>query len=487
MRPVRFSIKTRFALLAALIVAISSALWGTWVWQNEKRLLFERLEGEGKAMMTSLATPIINALLYEEMGVIVEGGLLDNFVEEIMGSAEFQPTYAFVSDDHGRVLAHNRYTEYGKIYDDPLTVAVLSSGNYRSEISPGTGADRAVLEMAVPLRIYGKTWGALRVGVSTAPLAVQLHELSQRIVTFSVILFIFGTAIFYVVGANLARPLQRLAVIMGAIDPETLRADIPRERSDEIGLLQESFLEMLRRLNRSEEERRMALAHIVQTEKLVTVGKLVAGVAHEVNNPLSGMTTCIHNLESNPAELLKYTDLLRKGLARIETIVRDLSDFSRAGDISLQGVPSDLFFHEAAVFAKLALQKRNVVLVTADDCSPPIILNIDKGKLHQVILNLLFNAADASPPGATVTIRAFPGDGFYCIAVHDQGPGIPEEERRKIFEIFYTTKAPGKGSGMGLAISKSIVEMHEGSLVLDSRDGGTALIVRIPLQEKGKK
>lgn len=486
MKRVRFSIKTRFALLAALIVATSSALWGGWVWQNERRLLYERLEGEGKAMMTSLATPIINALLYEEMRVIEEGGLLDNFVEEIMGSTIFQTSYAFVTDNRGRVLAHNRYTEYGKTYDDPLTLSALSTESYCCRISPGS-AEQPVLEMAMPLRIYGKIWGALRVGISTAPLSAQLHELALRIVTFSLLLFFFGTIIFYVVGANLARPLRRLAATMGAIDSETLQTEIPRNRSDEIGLLQESFMEMLQRLKRSEDERGKAVAHLIQAEKLATVGKLVAGVAHEVNNPISGMTTCIHNLESNPADLLKYTNLLRKGLSRIETIVRDLSDFSRAGEISLQAVPSDLFFHEAAAFADLAMQKRSVVLVTADDCSPPVILNIDKGKLHQVILNLLFNAADASPAGGRVTIRSYLTDGFYCIAVRNEGPGIPEEERRKIFEIFYTTKAPGKGSGMGLAISRSIVEMHAGSIELDCRGGSTIFTVRIPAREKGEE
>lgn len=487
MKRVRFSIKTRFALLAALIVAISSILWGGWVWQNEKRLLYERLEGEGKAMMTSLATPIINALLYEEMGVIEEGGLLDNFVEEIMGSTIFQTSYAFVTDNRGRVLAHNRYTEYGKTYDDPLTLSALSTESFCCRISSGSVERQPVLEMGMPLRIYGKIWGALRVGISTAPLSAQLHELALRIITFSVVLFSFGTIIFYIVGANLARPLRKLAATMLAIDSETLQAEVPRNRGDEIGLLQESFLEMLQRLKCSEEDRRLAMEHICQTEKLVTVGKLVAGVAHEVNNPLTAMDACIHNLESNPAEMPKYIAILRRGMARIETIVRDLSDFSRAGEITLEPVQSDLFFREAALFAELAMKKRAVLFFSVDACSPPVILNIDKGKMHQVVLNLIFNAADASPCGGKVSMLAYQSNGAYFIAVKDQGPGIPHEERGKIFEIFYTTKPPGKGSGMGLAISKSIVEMHAGSIMLDCDEEGTTFIIRLPLPEKGER
>lgn len=482
---VRFGITAKFVLVAGLIVALSSTLWGWWAWNGEKRLLYSQLDGKGRLMMTSLATPIINALLYEEMGVIEEGGLLDNFVEEIMNNPDFPAVYAFVTDKSGRILAHNEYADYGKSYSDPLTLAAIGSRSFRSafvEKNPGHGS---ILDMAMPLSIHGKLWGTLRVGVSTAPLEAQLAALSRRIITFACTFFLIGSCIVYLVGSSLVRPIKRLAHFMDRVDADNLIPPLSAsERSDEIGLLERNFMKMLQRLQQSEEERQKAMAHVVQSEKLVTVGKLVAGVAHEVNNPLSGMTTCIHNLEENPGEMLKYTGLIRKGLSRVEAIVRDLLNFSRAGEIMLQAVASDHFFEEAATFAKLAMKERNVVLSSADTCSPPITFRVDKGKLHQVLLNLLFNAADASPPGGKVTMWAYQGEGDYCIAFQDEGAGIPKEERQKIFEIFYTTKHPGKGNGMGLAISKSIVEMHGGSIMLDCREGSTTFIVRIPIVQE---
>jgi signal transduction histidine kinase len=108
-------------------------------------------------------------------------------------------------------------------------------------------------------------------------------------------------------------------------------------------------------------------------------------------------------------------------------------------------------------------------------------LSIDKGKIHQVVLNLTLNAADASPPGAVVQLLAYTEGDHYFLAIRDEGGGIPPEIGERIFEIFFTTKPAGAGSGIGLAISKSIVEMHRGSIYFQSSPGETTFIVRIPL------
>lgn len=150
------SIKTQFVLLAMLLVAVSSALWGWWSWKTERHLLFKALEGEGRQMVTSLASPIINALLYEEMGVIEEGGLLDNFIEEMVNNTGFPVVHAFVTDQDGKVLAHNNYSEYGKSYTDVLTRAAITEKSYISRLIPGKNSQPAILDMAMPLHIYGK-------------------------------------------------------------------------------------------------------------------------------------------------------------------------------------------------------------------------------------------------------------------------------------------------------------------------------------------
>lgn len=475
-----FSIKTQFLLLAVLLVALSSALWGWWAWKNERRLLYESLEAEGKQMVTSLASPIINALLYEEMGVIGEGGLLDNFVEEIMNNSGLPVVHAFVTDEGGKVLVHNKYSEHGKSYTDPLTRTAIAEQRYLSRMLPAAASGPAVLDMAMPLHIYGKTWGALRVGVSTAPLEAKLQALARRIGGAGLVFFVFGALLSYLIGRNMARPLQRLTDVMAAVSTENLAVELPPRRPDEIGMLQESFREMLERLRRSESERERAVARLVSSEKLASIGKIVAGVAHEVNNPLFTINTCIHNLEQDSVAPNHNLEFIKQGTQRIERIVRQLSDFSRTGSLELQPEPSDRFFTESAEFARMALKRYQVLFLARDSCTPPVRLRLDKGKIQQVILNLLINAADASPDGGEVRLTAACAAATYTISVSDRGAGIPQELQSQIFDIFYTTKPAGQGTGIGLAICKSIVEMHGGKLSFESRPGATTFTVTIP-------
>jgi C4-dicarboxylate-specific signal transduction histidine kinase len=124
-----------------------------------------------------------------------------------------------------------------------------------------------------------------------------LRALARRIVGVSLVFFLFGALLSYLIGLNMARPLQRLTALMAAVSGENLSVELPARRPDEIGVLQESFREMLERLKRSEAQREQAMAQLIQSEKLASIGKIVVGVAHEVNNPLATITTCIHNLQ----------------------------------------------------------------------------------------------------------------------------------------------------------------------------------------------
>ena len=478
-------IKGKFVLAAALIVAFSSIIWGSWAWRNEKRLLNDRLVSNARSMATSLKTPIINALVYEEMGVIAEGGLLDNFVDEIVANTDFPTLYAFVTDDKGKVLAHNRYLEYGHIYKDDLTQEALRGETFLSRIVLDAETLENILDIAMPLRIYGKSWGTLRIGISMKPLEHELYLMGLKVVSFSALFFLIGASLFYFVGRTISRPIQKLAEAMSDLNPQTLTVDLPEPRNDEIGLLQDSFSAMLARLRESESERRQVFSTLIQSEKLATIGRLVAGVAHEVNNPLTAISSSIYYLEKESSESVgRQTKLLKQGLARIQKIVQQLSDFSRASNLAIEPVTSSSFFQEASTFAAMALKKEPVFFKAHDACDPPVTVRMDKAKMHQVVLNLLMNAADACGTKGMVRFSASSDATNYVITVTDNGEGIPEDIEEHIFEIFFTTKLAGKGTGMGLAICKSIIDMHNGSINVTSWGGETLFTIRIPLDNE---
>ncbi|HBG08357.1 MAG: histidine kinase [Geobacteraceae bacterium GWC2_58_44] len=477
-----FSIKTKFVLISACIVALFSLTWGGQMIREEKAHLSQNLEGQGRLLLTSLKGPIINTMILGEMGLVP--GLLDNYVEEVVKNPSFPTVYAFITDENGRVVTHNR-TEYcGKYYNDPLTRAALAGDGFQSAIAAdGCGN---VLDMALPLRIAGKSWGALRVGFSMTPAEEKFEAFRMRIVMFSVLLFLACTVILYVVGRAMSRPLEQLARAMAHIELGAFNAKPLPPRRDEIGLLQESFQHMLERLRHSERERENALNHLIQNEKMATIGKIVAGVAHEINNPLAAISACVYKVEEKlPPESGNLMDILKAGMLRIQTIVHQLTDFSRVGSLDLQYVPSDQFFREAAAFAVMAQKRPDGDLIALDQCQPPVMLHIDKGKMHQVLLNLLVNATAASPEAGSVELRATLCEGGYRLTVRDRGAGIPDQDRERIFDIFYTTKPAGAGSGIGLAVCKSIVDLHRGSIEVASRQGETVFSVTIPLHAGG--
>ena len=479
------SIKTKFIAVSTVIMAVSSLTWGGWFWYKETQHIVGRLETEGRLLLSSMEAPIIDAILYERIGVVEENiGLLDNFIEQIAGTKEPQVVYAFITDFTGKVVSHSNIYEFGQTYRDPLTRAVLSGHGFMGRKTVASDGGAPIFDMAMPLRIGGKSWGALRVGVSMAPFEAEQRELEREILIFTGLFFLIGNAVFYLVGAKMARPLKELSDAMVGVNYQSLDAPFsPGQRHDELGQLQESFAQMLGRLKRTEQERELAVAQLLQNEKLATIGKIVAGVAHEINNPLMVMSMSLFHLEKRvPEDLGRYVKIHKEGMHRIETIVRQLTDFSRVGTLDLQSVPSGTFFKETAGFAGMALKKHDVRLVTRDEAGDAF-LSVDKGKLHQVVLNLLLNAADASPPGGVVELVAYREGGVYCLAIRDQGAGIAAEHRERIFEIFFTTKPGGEGTGIGLAISKSIVEMHRGAISFESRPGETTFLVRLPCQE----
>jgi signal transduction histidine kinase len=223
---------------------------------------------------------------------------------------------------------------------------------------------------------------------------------------------------------------------------------------------------------------------LVQAAKLASVGELAAGIAHEINNPLSGIEGALYHLREDDGEdPAAYVRIAERGVERIGRIVGQLLDLSRADALLAETVDSAEFFEELALFAKMAIKKSNSVLQTQDNYPPGEIL-VDRDRIHQTVLNLVLNAADAvsAKDRGIIRLEAFSHDRGYAIRVFDNGPGISPEVQKHIFEPFFTTKDPGKGTGMGLAIGRTIVEKHGGRLECRSvPDQGTIFTLWLPL------
>jgi two-component system NtrC family sensor kinase len=229
-------------------------------------------------------------------------------------------------------------------------------------------------------------------------------------------------------------------------------------------------------------ERTEMESQLRQAEKLMSVGLLAAGVAHEVNTPLAGISAYVQMLQRKMPE----TDPRRAILEKIEKqtfrasrIVNSLLNFSRQETGEFRRVDLNNVVDETLALAEIQLRKRQIVIKTTLDDDVPVFG--DPIKLQQVLMNLLLNARDAMPQGGSVHISTIRQNGSAILQVRDSGTGIDAESIDKVYDPFFTTKGIGKGTGLGLSVSYGIIQEHHGSITVDSTPGkGTVFRISLP-------
>jgi len=232
--------------------------------------------------------------------------------------------------------------------------------------------------------------------------------------------------------------------------------------------------------------------HLMHSERLASIGRLAAGVAHEIGNPITAIACLAQNLREereHDAEITQICQQIIEQSKRVSRIVRSLLGFAHAGVHELAREPVNLAQLAAEAIALLSLDQQSTPVVFHNLCAPSHVASGDAPRLLQVLLNLLANARDASPQGAAIRIRSTANEDSVELLVEDQGSGIPKHLKNRLFEPFFTTKEPGQGTGLGLALAYAIVEEHHGQITLDSpspsEQPGSRFRVRLPRYAAG--
>jgi hypothetical protein len=353
---------------------------------------------------------------------------------------------------------------------------------------------------------------AILVGVATSLLALAIAP--DRGVVAIVLLIALELGIFVLYGRTLVqrlilRPLSRVMQTADAVADGDLAARAPEASTRDFATLAE-------RLNRMTERLLDAQSQLVRSEKLASIGRLAAGVAHEVGNPLGAVGTYVEVLRRRGVDP-EVTEGMGREIDRLDRIVRTLLDYARPQEDPLVPVDPDRIVRGAFELLRAQGAFRNVRVQTDIGLHVPEIM----GRAHvleQALVNLLLNAVDATPPGGSIIIgarrwayepvqsppkrasdpsyAAFPraterrpsriefaaGQPGSLLFVADSGPGVAPEDRDKIFEPFYTTKEPGRGTGLGLAIVARAVHDMGGVVWVDiAREGGAAFKLFFPI------
>ncbi len=233
---------------------------------------------------------------------------------------------------------------------------------------------------------------------------------------------------------------------------------------------------------------------LIQAEKLASLGQMAASIAHEVNNPLAGVLVYTQLLSKKIAGdnmskeiALDYLSKMDSELTRSTRLIRNLLDFARQSPPTLREVNLNDVVNRALDLAALSAEPQGIQVVEDLSPSPPKVM-ADFDQLQQVCTNLILNAIQAMPDGGRLTLHTSADNSQLKIEVQDTGCGISEENMRKLFTPFFTTKGKGKGVGLGLAVAYGIIQRHHGRIEVQSKEGeGTTFTIYLPLhhEEKG--
>jgi len=390
--------------------------------------------------------------------------------------------------------------------DEPV---LQSLGTRRPVAAMVESGDTRILRHIQPFRWPGGKSAAIEVRHTLANAERDFRRaVQENIVSRLLVLAAFVLSIYALTRWNISRPIRSLIAGARAIGHGDLSQRIESARRDEIGQLAEEFNRMASNLQdanaellRQAEERLRLEQEVQQAQKMATVGMLAAKVAHEIGTPLnviSGRAEVLSRTLAPERAERRHLDVIAGQIERITGIIRTLLDYTRPKrpNVRPEQLPPILKRVGALLADRGARRDVRIELELPPDL--PAVL-ADPDQLQQLLLNLLLNAVDASPPGAVIRVTTgsgpqLPGEERAvvvrgkadrpCLEVHllDSGKGMSAEELERAFEPFFSTKGGGKGTGLGLSIVEEIVRGHRGEIEIRSVPGrGTEAILRLPL------
>ncbi|GAO01471.1 sensor histidine kinase [Anaeromyxobacter sp. PSR-1] len=344
------------------------------------------------------------------------------------------------------------------------------------------GASR-FLDLEEP--VLGGKAGRVRLGIDMALLLSARRQIAFPLGLVALAVILAGVVAAVVVARSVVRPIDELVAVADGFDPTTDPRPVRPRGGPELERLAERFNGMMLRLRSAFEEQERAKQKAIVTERLAALGSLVAGVAHEVNNPLAGLKNCVHALrlgDTDAATRAEYLDLMDEGLDRIRDVVRRLLEFGRPRPLDPILVEPRRLADDVSRFVASVLRGRRIVLeTTSDPALDGAAVSADPRQIGQALLNLVLNAAYVTPDGGRISLRLRRRPAWVGIAVVDAGPGIAEGIRDRILDPFFSTKPEGEGTGLGLSVTRAIVDSHHGELEFECpTEGGTIATIWLP-------
>lgn len=485
---VRLPLFWKFAIAISLTVLLFGTLNLLFIRYQVYRTFEAQIERNGLSIASITAEQVIDPMLYNELAAINNLLLKTKSVNpDIM--------YLMVISPDNKVVAHT--------FNSPPPQSLVNANVLTDDITSGikiihslSRKDTVIRDFAMP--ILGKRLGTLRIGFSEDIISRQLAQASNMFIFLVIGLLALGVVAAFFLSYIISEPVKKMSYQVSKINLSSLEAreygiDLRTNNimlrlknmfnmTDEIDVLGNSFNEMLFRLNIAYIELEKTRQSMSQTEKLASVGTLAAGLAHEINNPLAGMSNCLRRISDKPENIdqnREYISMMTEAINKISNVVKGLLDFSRKHEMNLSRI--DLIKHIENSISLISFQIRqsNIELKRNFE-SRQLYITGSPNHLEQVFVNLLLNSIEAINERK---LAAYEEEGSISISVRslndsvmldiiDNGVGLPDTKIPYMFDAFFTEKKVKLGTGLGLAVSNDIIRNHHGQITGSNEVGG---------------
>lgn len=476
----------KFAFAVVTVVMLFGTINVAVVWNHIRSSLRMELDQHALFIARSSAREAEKPILYDDVVA------LQNIIDDLM-HLDTTIAYAFIQTGAGRVLAHS--------FDHGVPFEVLGANALTREeeisrrlVIPADVSSPQILDVAVP--ILDISVGVMRIGLREDAIAVSATTLLRFLIAMIALFLILGIIGAFVFAHVITRPITAISAVATNIARSPMetrtfsRINVPSwprltqrlhvRWPDELDVLVSNLNAMIERLESTIAQLLRTQASLVQSEKLASVGTLAAGLAHEINNPLAGLQSCVRRIQRFPEQTERneqYLSLIADSANQIEHVVQGLLDFTRKHGFEVTTINIRTLLDDILHLVSYRIQSLEVEVTQEIETDIPM-FPASKNHLQQVILNLIVNGLDAiesrkqmaTSHRGCLDIRVEQKNGMVQIAVRDNGTGIPAQIRDNVFDPFFTTKEVGKGTGLGLAVSYNIISEHGGTIFVESEE-----------------
>ncbi|MEK6700458.1 MAG: ATP-binding protein [Nitrospirota bacterium] len=531
----KLSLVQKFSVAVFSLVAVMMVIVTGLIISHQKSALRSEMDKNHVVIVRNLAKDAVEPL------ILMDPLRLDGLVRAIAQTPGFMYALVVVDRDK-RIVAHTNRVFLGQTLPARLqkqALSVLTKG----ETYIGDSSQDGVKEILVPVKIGYEVVGMVMVGFSResteAVVEDTMKELKRYVYFISALVIFIGIGGAVALAKQLTTPMKKLKDKMELVQTGNLDVTVPNDSlqncwevqgcdlkdcpaygkqrcwtisgtrcfgcvqggaaekigdckkcivyrescGDEVGELIEVFNQMVGDLKSNLRELEEANQEKFRLDRLSALGQVAAGVAHEINNPLGGIGLCFNNLiETNMDEDTRrqHIEVIKSGFDRIQSIVKRLLDFSKNSALSMSRSSINTIVRNVLKLSEYTILKKGIKLVEQLSGDLPALM-VDPNKLEQVFLNLIINAVQAMEGGGVLTIRTESDESKCRVSFTDTGKGIPREVITRIFDPFFTTKDTGEGTGLGLSVSKALIEQHKGDITVKTSEEGTTFTVQLPL------